>query len=92
MTTSHELTKIEIAFEICCGDVDSLVIFVIFCMMFWFFTQKLFLKYSRPYSVTQKVTQKRFLLPPFRNYFHLHESSLYNSFYLETSCYIHLTF
>ncbi len=27
---SHDLTKIEIAFEISCGDVDSLVIFVIF--------------------------------------------------------------
>ncbi len=27
--SSHDLTKIEIAFEICCGDVDSLVIFVI---------------------------------------------------------------
>ncbi len=26
---SHDLTKIEIAFEISCGDVDSLVIFVI---------------------------------------------------------------
>ena len=27
---SHDLTKIEIAFEISCGDVDSLVIFVIY--------------------------------------------------------------
>ncbi len=26
---SHDLTKIEIVFEISCGDVDSLVIFVI---------------------------------------------------------------
>ncbi len=27
---SHDLTKIGIAFEISCGDVDSLVVFVIY--------------------------------------------------------------
>ena len=32
---SHDLTKIEIAFEISCGDVDSLVIFVITKSLAW---------------------------------------------------------